>query len=249
MRDGYSRTAWRMFDAVFRPWMDRRLDDVLITGLPEDPDPERTILVCANHVSWWDGFLVREIHRRLRPEAVLSVVMLERELARRPYLGRLGAMGFRPESPGSFRGLLRRLESLSRQRPAPLVAFFPQGRIFPSHRRPLGFQAGVRLVWEALEPTFVLPLGIHIEPGNTVSPTAFVSAGEPVDPRAEGLGVEGLESRVQDELDRLLDFVSHHGEDAPAAWPGHTATLAGAYRSHPRWIDHTNMSGTGEGAP
>jgi 1-acyl-sn-glycerol-3-phosphate acyltransferase len=221
MSVSYSPAAWRIFELGSRMWRPGRLDGVHLAGLPLSLDRGSPLLVVANHTSWWDGFLVREIHRALRPADPFHTVMLEEELQRHPFLRRLGGIGLTRGSTSSLRGLLRTLARLREESPGALVLFFPQGRLWPGHRRPLGFLPGVRAIRRSLGDATVLPLGIHLSPGATSGQQAWLSAGPPVeagDPA--GSDVEQLEGLVQGELDSILAFLALHGEEAARRWPG-----------------------------
>ncbi len=210
--------AVRAFEAFFRPWRDRRVR-TLLAGLPPGLPPDVPLLLAANHVSWWDPFTLREVQRILRPSSPLFVVMLERELARRPYFRRMGVHGIHPGSGASLRACIRRLRRQRDARPDASVAFFPQGRIWPSFRRPLGFHPGVGLLARELAPVVCLPVALHVEPLNDTRATVFASAAPPL--RVDGaLDPADVESAVAGELDALLAFLSRHGEDAPHHWPG-----------------------------
>ena len=214
----YSSRAWQLFDLGFGPRRKLGVRRSLIAGLPGGSRKGAPLLIVSNHVSWWDGFILRAVHQKVRPGEALYIVMLERELAKRPFLKRLGALGFDPESTSSLRSLLRDLKDFRSRTPDFSVLFFPQGRIWPSFRRPLGFRGGVRLVAESLAPTAVMPLGIHLEGGNQAAPAAFVSMGA-VRERPETLSVHGLEEAVEGELDAIHHFLATHGEDAEDRWP------------------------------
>jgi 1-acyl-sn-glycerol-3-phosphate acyltransferase len=210
--------AVRAFELFFRPWRDARVR-TLVAGLPHDLPPGVPLLLAANHVSWWDPFTLREVQRVLRPSAPFFTVMLEAELARRPFFRRLGVVGLDPASPASLRACIRQLRRLLRERPDGAVCFFPQGRIWPSFRRPLGFRPGIGLVARALAPLVVLPIGLHVEPLSATRPTVFASAGEPITVD-DHLDPADVESAVQGEVDAIHAFLSRHGEDAPRHWPG-----------------------------
>ena len=192
---------------------------VNLAGLAADPPESDPVLLVANHVSWWDGFLLRRLQVFLRPRGSFHVVMLERELGQRPFLRLLGGVGLAPGSATSLRRLLRELAAARRARPDRVVLFFPQGRIWPSHRRPLGFQGGVRLVARALAPVTVFPVGLHLEPGQHPASTAFVSVGPPLRVAGGEMEASTLERAVQEELDAILRFLSTHGEASEARWP------------------------------
>jgi len=196
-----------------------------ISGLDRarDVGHDRPLLVCPNHGSWWDGFLIRAVHRQLRPSAPLYSIMLERELNGRPFLRWLGGLGLTPGSVGSLRGLLRTVKGLSREHPNALFVLFPQGRIYPSHRRPLGFLPGVSAVAEAMEsPAWALPVSIHLEAGATPAPTAFLHLGTALP--TDRVAPSRMQERVESGIDRILDFVSLFGEDAADLWPDDLTT-------------------------
>jgi 1-acyl-sn-glycerol-3-phosphate acyltransferase len=213
--------VWRAFELFFRPWLRRRLSGIHLAGLPDSlPGPETPLLLVANHVSWYDGFLLREVHRRLRRRGVLRTVMLASELRSSPVLRMLGGTGFDPGRPQSLRGVLRDLERWSGDSTPLTVAFFPQGRIFPSTRTPLGFAPGLRLVSRSLAPCTVLGVGLHLEPGNRISPAAYVHAARPIPvPARSEVRLDEVEGGVADALARIHQHLHRHGEDAPGRWP------------------------------
>ena len=218
MSDRSQWAAWGIFDLFFRPWMRHRIHAIRIAGAGELLAAEGPILICPNHSSWWDGFLVRELQRKVWPKASFHTVMLDEELGLRPFLRFMGAIGLRRGSIGSLRASLRHLNALRERDSAIVVVFFPQGKIWPSFRRPLGFQPGVRLFLEALAPLRVLPLGIHLETGPFPAPVAYLSAGELLE-LDEIDGIEVLERRVEEEVDAIQHFLALHGEHEEKAWP------------------------------
>lgn len=210
--------AVRAFELFFRPWREARVR-TLAAGLPRGLPDGVPLLLAANHVSWWDPFTLREVQRALRPGAPFFTVMLEAELARRPSFRRIGVVGLDPASPASLRACIRQLRRLLDAHPDGSVCFFPQGRIWPSFRRPLGFRPGIGLVARELAPLQILPIGLHVEPLSATRPTVLASAGEPV--RVDGrLDPADVESAVERELDAIHAFLSRHGEDAVRHWPG-----------------------------
>jgi 1-acyl-sn-glycerol-3-phosphate acyltransferase len=219
MRSRFSPAKLAAFELFFRPWRRRRIHATRLAGLPRDL-PRLPLVLVANHVSWWDGFTLREVHRLLRPRAPVWTLMTGRELTRSPFLRSIGGFGIDPDHPASVRGALRFLRARVAERPDATVIVFPQGRIWPAHRRPLGFRRGVEAFARAVSPCVVLPLAIHHEPLTASAPTVFVSAGEPVwvgdGERPDAVLLEGA---VEAESDRILDFLSRHGEDAPRHWP------------------------------
>lgn len=224
MSRGFSRLAFAGFSATFRPWMRRRIAAVHLAGLPREIPPAAPLLLAANHPSWWDAFLLWEIRRALRPEAPMHTVMLESELRRHPFLRRIGAIGMDPTAPASVGRAARELERRLHQRPDSVVFFFPQGRIFPSYRRPLGFRRGIELFARRVPTSIVLPVALHLEPLATPAPHAFVAAGAPL-PAMDSPSSARVEAAVEAELDAILALLARHGEEAPAHWPGPAGTV------------------------
>lgn len=218
MKTRYSPRVWAGFELVFRPWMRRRLDGIHVRGLEGAAwiPGELPVLLLANHVSWWDGFLLREVHRSLRPDAPLHVVMSEAELRRIRVFQWMGAV---PLSTGPLgaRSLLRDMADHLARRPDAVLGFFPQGRIGSAHRRPLGFRRGGAWLARQLAPLAVVPVGLHLEPLTRPGPAAFVSVGSPVIVRGT-VDTERLEAMVTAEVDRILECTSRYGEDAPRLW-------------------------------
>jgi 1-acyl-sn-glycerol-3-phosphate acyltransferase len=214
--------AARAFDRLFFPWMRTRLR-VHVAGPERGLPTDVPLLYCANHQSWWDGFLLRHFHRTIRGRAPFRAVMLQRELDGRPFLRHLGALGVEAGSLASGRRLLRRLSDAPRQAG---VAFFPQGRIVPEAAAPLGFRPGIRAVARAMAPAAIVPVGIRILPGKGVRMDAYLSAGEPLlVTRAEAPSVRDIEGAVTDELEAIGAFVRRFEEDAADLWPDAAGTL------------------------
>jgi 1-acyl-sn-glycerol-3-phosphate acyltransferase len=213
----HSPLAWATFESVFQPWMRRRLAGVHLGNLPDpnelEPGP---LLLVANHVSWWDGFLLREVQRRLRPGRPFHVVMAEAQLRTQPVLQRLGAVPLR-DGPFAVRGLGRALEAICHRDPTAVIGYFPQGRIWPSYRRPLGFSRSGEWLARYLEPVTVIPVALHIEPLNRLAPTAFIGTGGPVRVQGEPAPAS-FEDSVSSTLDGLLEFLARYGEKAPGRW-------------------------------
>ncbi len=215
MNSRFSPAAVALFELFFRPWMRRRVGAIHSAGLPVQVDPDRPLLLVANHVSWWDAFVIREIQRTLRPRAPLYTLMSAAELERFPYFRWMGVVGVDGISPARTARVVRGLGRKLRERPDSVILIFPQGGIWPSHRRPLGFQRGVELFARRLDAE-VVPVGIHAEPLASVSPSFFVSMGIPCgeDPTAGS-----LEWCVESHLDAILGFLALHGERSALAWP------------------------------
>ena len=218
-RFGYSALAWKAFDLAFGPRMRLGVRATRVAGIPGRMPKRTPLILVSNHVSWWDGFILRPVQQLLKPEEPLHIVMKEEELSKRPFLRRLGGVGLEAGSGASLRRLLRDLREERGRNPAYSLLFFPQGRIWPSYRRPLGFQGGIRLIAGAVAPATILPVGLHLEGGKHMAPTAFVSLGEPLLVDPEGPDPKVLEDAVSREIDSIHYFLGRTGEDVDDSWP------------------------------
>ena len=97
------------------------------------------VLLLANHSSWWDGFFARRLSKSVFKRR-FHVMVLERELARRRFLSRLGAFSIKKGSQSVIHTLDYTATLL--KDPGNLVLIFPQGHLQSTHLRPLQFESG-----------------------------------------------------------------------------------------------------------
>jgi 1-acyl-sn-glycerol-3-phosphate acyltransferase len=146
VRPRYSEKAWRAFELAFGPVMRGSITPLVRTSSTHAPPRNAPILLAANHVSWWDGFLLRAVQKKIRPDAPMFTLMLERELRRNPWFRWMGALPLEPGSPRSFRRVVHALEQQRERTPEQLITFFPQGHIVPSWQRPLFCERGITVL-------------------------------------------------------------------------------------------------------
>ena len=216
----HSRLLWRLFDLGFGRWRARRMMPTRFGGAWPVPTNGRPVLVVANHVSWWDGFLLREVQRRLRPDAPFFTVVVAEQIERHPGLERLGGVPVTPSSPSSVLRMLRTVKQLRDRDVETVFAYFPQGRIWPTSRRPLAVRRGVEAVARALSPVDIVPVSIHIEPLASARPTPFVWIGRPIvtsDPGGRASAIE-IEARLVQGLARIRERLDRWGEEVVGEW-------------------------------
>lgn len=216
---GPTRAFRSLVDAAVERWMRGRVR-VHLAGVDAAIEPSFPVVLAANHESWWDGLLLRDVQKAIRPSAPFRAVMPEPELRGHPLLRLMGGVGFVPGSVDSGRRLLAALGHLRTREPDAVLTYFPQGTFRPGSPFPLGFRAGVVRIVEALAPATLIPVGIRILPGSSHRAEAFVSVGSPVAAPGPGsVRLAALETAVADELDAIAAFLRRHGEDAHDRWP------------------------------
>ncbi len=215
----FNKLAMKCFETAFIPMRNFRLGGLHFLNMPEHLPANRPVLLVGNHVSNWDGFIFREIQRRLRPDWPIYSVMIEEEIRRLPFFRLLGGLGIKPESAASVARALRQTKKLRETNPDFFFSFFPQGKIYPSFKRPLDFKNGIDLFIRALSPLTLLPVGLHMEPMGKLSPTYFISLGRPMKIDRPSPVHRVLEDMVQAETDKIHSLLSRHGESFSKQMP------------------------------
>lgn len=109
--------------------------DVTDKGLP--------VLVIANHFSWWDGFWVMHMNRKLFGRK-FYYMMLEEELRKNIFLNRIGGYSVKRGSRSIIESLRYTIDLLKDREN--LVLLFPQGKIESGHVSRFTFEKGVQRV-------------------------------------------------------------------------------------------------------
>ncbi len=187
----------------------------LIGELPPLPEPGIPLLFLANHISWWDGFFLWRLQQRWMRRSPIYTVMLAGEFQKFSFFGRVGALPLTLGSPASLRCLLRLLQKLRLKHQARRwsLSYFAQGRIRPSFSRPLALSRGVLHAAEAMSPSYIIPVALHIEFLNKQRPTVFMQLGQARYYPDPTLTLEELELELTQTLDGIHRLVSEFGED------------------------------------
>jgi 1-acyl-sn-glycerol-3-phosphate acyltransferase len=192
------------FLRITRPYVRRRLsrglDGLYAAGVDAARDVARTrpVILAANHVGWWDSFLVVALDEALGTE---GYALMDAESVRRlPFFARLGALPLDRSGTSTARAGLREAAA-KLDRAGRALWIFPQGHHRPAHLRPLGFQGGVSLLARLAPDAAVVPIAFQYAWGEQPAPAAWAHLGTPVD--ARGLDVARLERAVEDGLARI----------------------------------------------
>lgn len=223
-------------DQLFRRYVTRLLKRHFcrfhLLGERPSPDPAYPLLLLPNHSSWWDGFWVYLLNRKLfqRP---FYVMMLERELRKYPFFARIGAFGIDPHNPKGILHALRYTGEVIRAphaRGKPLVCIFPQGELRPWARRPLNYKRGIDWIIEKYTGKInVIPLAIRAEHLGQQYPEVFFLFGKSYLYDAGSFPgidlLEEIENFLLDDL-ALRIVYGESGEDLFQAGPLHPSRSA-----------------------
>lgn len=215
-----SRSPW--FLALARRYARRRLvrglDGLYVAGLEAArAEANRApVILAANHVGWWDSFLVVALDEALGTE---GYALMDAESIRRlPFFARMGALPVERGGRASARaGLALAAGKLDRPRRA--LWMFPQGRHRPAHLRPLGFEGGIRLLARIAPAASIIPTAFQYAWREQPGPAAFVHLGRAIP--APALTIERLESAVEAGLREIDAMLAGERAPFPALVPGH----------------------------
>lgn len=153
-------------------------------------------VLCANHFTWHDGFLLGKVCWTLGYPAI---ALVEDPRATQVFKN-LGAIGL-PNQGAMARGraLKRAIRDMQKGR---LLTLFPEGILHPP-QDVLPFQFGLDLINRTLEGTTFWPIAIHTELCYHERPEAWVYVGDPV--QIEGPVANRLREYVCQQLKELQD--------------------------------------------
>ncbi len=203
-----SPVALRLARAYCRWRCGRDLDGVWVAGADRLRGSTGPLILAPNHVAWWDVLVLVLLDEALGAD--LRCLMDARNLARLPFLAKLGAIPLRRgdaarEDLAGAAAWLREAPATNARRR--ILVIFPQGRQRPAHLRPLGFRRGVELLAEASGAP-VVPVGWNYGFREDHRPAAAVALGTPCPPRTDAL--EAATDALLHDIDILLTGDGEH---------------------------------------
>ena len=175
------------------------------------------MIICANHSSWWDGYIAALIERHLKLDGYL--MMEEAQLRRYFFFSWIGCFSVdRQNARSAIKSVqyaARLLKGSSRDHTRRMIWLFPQGEIAPNDRRPLEFFTGAAHLARLSAPVLLYPLAARIEYLAEQRPDLYISLGEPLLVGEQELQTPGflksytkkLQECVTQELDQLREDV------------------------------------------
>lgn len=198
-----ARTPWFLGLArrYARRKLGRGLDGLRAAGVDRarEAAARGPVILAANHVCWWDPFVVVALDEALGTEGY--ALMDAASLRGLPFFARLGAVPLDRSTPARLRSGLRAGAALL-DRPGRAVWMFPQGELRPSHLRPLGLRSGISLLARLAPAAAVVPVSLQYAFGERPAPAAYARLGEPLAPGA--VAAPGGLRRLEDALDEGL---------------------------------------------
>ena len=168
------RLVNNMIDRSFRKYFDG-----IYLRSAEDYTAEKQqlpLIICANHSSWWDGYVASLVERHFGLDAYL--MMEEAQLKRYFFFTWVGCFSVDRQNVRSALQSLQYAGKILAGHPERFVWMFPQGEIEPNDRRPLTFFNGAAYVARQLHAASLVPAAIRIEFLGEQRPALFISLGK-----------------------------------------------------------------------
>jgi chlorobactene lauroyltransferase len=181
----------------------RRFQGIYLVGAEnlKDLGPEQSLVACANHTNWWDGFVVGLLTaRRLRKR--FYVVQEERHLRRYWFFRFAGAFGADLDAPGKALATVRHAQTLLKQ-PGTAVWIFPQGRL-TAPDEPIRVHRGATFI-ATLAGVAILPCALRYEFRDQENPFVFIAFGRPLPAPAADDTLRAELQRLVQEAKRFAD--------------------------------------------
>lgn len=225
---GKKLVEW-LIDSSFRTHFDRI--HFRMRGTYTEEQFRLPLIACANHFSWWDGYVAKLVERQLKTDAYL--MMEEAQLRRYFFFTWVGCFSVNRQDARSAMQSLQYAAHLLKEKPRRMLWLFPQGEISPNDRRPLVFFSGAAHLARMTSPVLLCPVATRIEFLAEQRPDLFISLGEPIEIATEETRTPGflktctkqLETAVTAELDQLrADIIGGDYSDFKLLMKGKAST-------------------------
>ncbi len=114
-------------------------------------EPNKSVLLLANHFSWWDGFVLFHLNKIFLKKR-FHVMIMENTAKQLWFMKYLGAFSVNANNRSVLQSLTFAGHLLNN--PDNLVLIFPQGKLYSSHVNEVKFQKGLVKIIDASKKQF-----------------------------------------------------------------------------------------------
>ena len=136
--------SWYLSNIINRDFSGFKFNDPKINR-------DEAVLLLANHFSWWDGFLMFYINKKLFKKK-FHVLVTDEDYYQHSFLKYMGAFAADKKGKDTLETLIHAGKLLDD--PANLVLIFPQGRLYANHVPSVSFEKGIMQVFNASQKKF-----------------------------------------------------------------------------------------------
>jgi len=144
-------------------------ENVYITGTYKNKD--KPLLVIANHISWWDGFWVMYINRKIFKRK-FHFMMLEEQLKKYWFFNYSGGFSVNKKSKTIIETLNYTLELLKDKNN--MVLIFPQGEIKSIYENNIKFEKGIDWIIKKSENIQIIQVANFVDYFSKQKPSLYI---------------------------------------------------------------------------
>jgi 1-acyl-sn-glycerol-3-phosphate acyltransferase len=205
-----SAATLRFFRLIVRGYFWRHFRAVMVQNAERLADARGSLIVFANHSSWWDPMVSVLLAQMLLPRRKHYAPMDAAALARYPILRRLGIF---PVEMGTTRGAAKFLRTSQAILASGGVLWVtPQGKFADPRTSPLVFRPGLGALAVRTPDATLLPLAIEYTFWDERLPETLLRFGEPV-----SISPDASKEAATQQLETALSFVMQELKTAAVA--------------------------------
>lgn len=203
----HSAWAKKVFDLYLERLLKRNFSHFYAVNTLPQIDVNCATLITPNHFSWWDGFFIYYLLNRQSGNK-FHLMMLEEQLRRFWFFAKIGAYSIEQSNPVSVARSFAYTTTLLKENENSVV-LYPQGKIEPYDKRPLGIHQGVKRLLAKSGNFKVQPVVFKIGWFNEMKPEIYCYTGESFDCREIGNGTKDLGYEMQ----LCLNMLDKHAQE------------------------------------
>jgi len=199
----HSKWADKIFFAYIRRLLKKHFNGLHYYGEPPVFKQDIPVILLPNHSSWWDGFFVYILNKKLFNREIY-LMMLEEELANNSFFSRVGAYSINQDSLSGVKESLDYTRSIILNKSTSLICVFPQGELLPWGVTPPGFKRGPEIILRKVPgPVYICLLAIKIEFLNEQRPDVFFMYEYFLESSPNTINMKEYEAKMTTLLDKL----------------------------------------------
>jgi 1-acyl-sn-glycerol-3-phosphate acyltransferase len=171
----HKKWAYFIFDIYLNNIIKKDFKNFYLVGNIPELDNNKGLIITPNHFSWWDGFFIYYLMKKLSARKIY-IMMLEEQLKRYPFFKKLGAFSINQQRPKSIIESINYASSIVTN--SSYLVTYPQGEIEPYEKRPLTVREGlIKIIEKVNIETDLLPIVFKIHHSNERKPFLYAMMG------------------------------------------------------------------------
>jgi len=173
----HKKWAELVFDIYLKRILKKSFYDFRIINDLPNIDKSKSLIVTPNHFSWWDGFFVYWLNKKILNKK-LFIMMLEEQLKRYWFFQKIGCYSIDLNDSKKMFTSLKYTLGLT-QIPENVIIIYPQGEIQSYELRPVEVKDGVDFLAKKSKSGFqIIPIAFKIHYTNERLPIVYARFGK-----------------------------------------------------------------------